>query len=140
MKILKDAQFDELSEKANNYDAIVTAMVAAGANADDIKPQSILDAMEPKDEADGDKPDVEALNQQIKTLTSERDALKTRAEKAEQRVTELEGLPADETAGGKTPKRDENADASLDELTAYAASHNKDQASVIEMVRKSGIV
>ena len=135
MKILNDATFNDLMQKATNYDAVVNGMVASGANADDITPQSILDAMEPKDDTDDDKPDVTALNQQIKTLTSERDSAVERAETAENRVTELEQIPGSESAGGKKPIHDGNAEPSVEEVNSYAKSHQNDFASCVEKVR-----
>lgn len=138
MKVLNNSDYDKLKAAADNYQAVVDKMVEAGANADEITPESILEAMTPAENDDSSA--VEELTTQINTLTTERDDLQQRAEKAEARVSELEALPAVEPAGGKTPKKSDTAESSLDEVNEFAKSHAKDQASVIEMVRKSGIV
>lgn len=141
MKVLKDNQFNEIKEKAEKFDAIVAAMTenSEDIKAEDITAELIIEAMTPSEDGK-DSSEVEELTTQINTLTTERDALQQRAETAEARVSELEALPAEETAGGKTPKKSDMAESSLDEVNTFAKSHANDQISVIEMVRKSGIV
>lgn len=141
MKVLKDNQFNEMKEKAEKFDAIVAAITenSTDIKAEDITAELVIEAMTPSEDAN-DSSKVEELTAQINTLTTERDALQKRAETAEARVSELEGIPAEETVGGKTPKKSDAPESSLDEVNTFAKSHANDLASVIEMVRKSDIV
>lgn len=136
MKILKQETYDQLVAKANNYDNVVNAMVSAGANAEDVNPESMLAAMEPHEregESAADTQVVDNLNQTITQLTIERDDLRQRAETAEQRVTELEGIPAAAPVGGKNPEPGAQGASSLEEVNTSLKS--KDFASRVEMVR-----
>ena len=136
MKILKEYEYDLMKSKADSYDAVVNAVVEAGndISAEDVTPESILDAMEPKDAADVDTTAVDELNQTIADLNSQVSALTARAETAEARVAELEALPADEPVGGKAPVSDEEGGSSLDEVNAFVKS-SKDFAASVEKAR-----
>ena len=138
MKILKQETYDQLIAKSENYDAVVNGMVSAGANAEELTPEAILAAMEPREPvaaaAGVDDEAMEGLNRTITELTSERDNLSQRAETAEQRVAELEGTPAAEPVGGKTPGMNAGNASSLDEVNA-SLSTTKDFAVAIEKVR-----
>lgn len=139
MKILKQETYDQLIAKSANYDAVVNGMVSAGANAEEVTPEAILAAMEPGESAaaaaGADDEVVEGLKQTITELTSERDELRQRAETAEQRIDELEKVPAAEPIGGKTPPAgNAGGKSSLDEVNASLNS-TKDFASAVEKVR-----
>ena len=138
MKILKQETYDQLIAKSEKYDAVVNGMVSAGANAEEVTPEAILAAMEPGEPAaaaaGADDEVVEGLKQTITELTSERDELRQRAETAEQRVAELEAIPAAVPVGGKTPGMNAGNASSLDEVNA-SLSTTKDLAVAIEKVR-----
>ena len=138
MKILKQETYDQLIAKSENYDAVVNGMVSAGANAEEVTPEAILAAMEPGEPAEAAGADdevVEGLKQTITELTTERDELRQRAETAEQRIDELEKVPAAEPIGGKTPPAgNAGGKSSLDEVNASLNS-TKDFASAVEKVR-----
>ena len=139
MKILKQETYDQLIAKSEKYDAVVNGMVSAGANAEEVTPEAILAAMEPGEPAaaaaGADDEVVEGLKQTITELTTERDELRQRAEIAEQRVAELEEVPAAEPIGGKTPPAgNAGGKSSLDEVNASLNS-TKDFASAVEKVR-----
>lgn len=136
MKILKDNEHELLVKKAANYDAVVSAIVenGAGISAEDITAQTILNAMEPKDEAVVDTTAEDELTDTVETLNAEIKTLTNRAEAAEARVAELEDVPAEEPVGGRAPASGEEGGVTLDEINT-AVKSSKDFGTSIEKVR-----
>jgi len=134
MKILSDAEHKKLKEKADNYDAVVNAVVASGEGItpEDVNPDVIAQALNTA----GDDPDsdtrVSTLETEVRNLTAERDNLKAEVE-------ELRILPGSESVTTKKPLAESSAVVS-DELLDFANKNKGNTLSIAAKMVESGFV
>ena len=134
-KILRDSEYNSLKQKADNYDAVVTGIVAAndGLTAEEVTPEVITEAIN----ASGSEDNSTELQTQL-------DAAVERAETAESRVTGLEtenanlrGSAAGESAQVTTKVEPAGENETI---AAFADSHAGDTAAIWEQAKKEGLI
>ena len=140
-KILSGATYDALKLKADNYDSVVSALVAKneGTTAEDITLETIQEVINAEENA-GDEilqaavteleGTVETLNSTVTTLTTERDALQTKVEA-------LSELPGAQSITSVKPEAESSA-VETNDLLVFATEHKGDTMAIAEKMREAG--
>lgn len=142
MKCLKDEEHAALKQKADNYDAVVQSILAKNENlkAEDVTPEVIENAL---NDADGDdagtsekinqlQSKADNLQEQLNTVTGERDALQTEVE-------ELRELPGADSVSTKKPKAEASA-VVTDDLLSFAQSNKGNTMGILAKMKEDGIL
>lgn len=142
MKFLKDDEFASLKAKADNFDSIVSAVVAGNESltAEDVTPEVIQAAIENEGEqvlANDTRiteleAEVQALNETVTTLTSERDNLNTEN-------AELRELPGAESVTTLKPTVEVTAVVS-DDLLDFSNKNAGNTRAIAAKMLESGFV
>lgn len=136
-KILGTDEYNSLKQKADNFDAVVAAVVSIsiGAKSEDIALELITELIK----ASGNDENGNAAELQLQLTAAER-----RAETAETRVTELEAenanlrnSPADEPAGVITTSDPGAGDG---DIADFADTHAGDTFAILEEMKKDGLL
>ena len=138
-KILSTAAYNVLKGKADNFDAVVNAVVASndGVAAEDVTLETIQAAISNDDVSESTErvtelvASVETLTTKVTELTTERDSLKTEN-------VALAALPGAASVI-QTPQADANADDSADSMVAFADKHKGDTLAIAAEMQKRGL-
>jgi len=138
-KILTDAAHAALKAKADNYDAVVGAVVASneGLTAEDVTLEVIQGAMSADDAASAGRvteleATVETLTASVTTLTTERDGLQSQ-------VTALSELPGAAAAAAVIPAAEVTATAT-DDVLAFAIKNKGNTLAIAAKMQEAGLV
>lgn len=135
MKLMNDAQYNELKTKASAYDATIRQIGEAnpGLKEADIAQadlQALLAESVPSNA-------LETANATIATLQAEIASLKTELNVSAATITELKGIPADVAASlyhdGDGPAVDED-------IAIFADKHEGDDIAIVNELKRRGIV
>jgi len=139
VKILTVAAHTALMAKADNYDAVVGALVASneGLTAEDVTLEVIQGAMSADDAASAARVlELEAsegvLNSTIATLTTERDSLQSQ-------VDAFAEIPGAESAAGKKPAAEATAVAT-DDVLEFAIKNKGNTLAIAAKMKEAGLV
>ena len=125
-KFLKQAEFDALTAKATNYDAIVSALVKnnEGLTLEEVTPALIVNALT------SDNEDVINLTSQLQTSNE-------RVIELETENNELRRLPA----GTPAPiSSDGEPKGEVDDLASFADKNAGDTVAIINRCKAEGII
>ena len=139
-KILSTAAYNVLKGKADNYDAVVNAVVANNNDVatEDVTLETIQEAISNDDVSESTKrvteleASVETLTTKVSELTSERDSLKTEN-------VALAALPGAASVV-QTPNADSTTDDSADDMVVFANKHKGDTMAIAHEMKKRGLI
>ena len=139
-KILKEATYDALKAKADNFDAVVNAVVANndGLTATDVTLETIQAAIV-NEVSDTNLERVTELEASVGTLTTKVTELTTERDTLKTENAALSALPGAESVI-QTPNADANADDSADELVVFANKHKGDTMAIAQEMKKRGLI
>ena len=140
-KILGDAAYNALKQKADNFDLLAQSVAAKGdgVEASDVTLENIQAVINAEETAGDDilqaavtelEGTIETLNSTVTELTTERDALQTKVEA-------LSALPGAESINAVKPAAEASA-VETDDLIAFATEHAGDTIAIANKMREAG--
>lgn len=138
---ISEEKFNALKTKAENYDKIITALVA---KSKDVKAEEITSDMIVEAIKEADNVDVTAIQQQLDTVTTERDTAQARVTELEKEVEDfkldnkaLKKVPSEPTA---ETKREGDANATAETIEAFADAHAGDTYAILGKLQEEGLL
>jgi hypothetical protein len=135
-KILTDAVYTALKQKADNYDAVVTAVVGngEGVTADNVTPDVIAEALN----ATGENVNTEELQTQLTAATQRAEAAEQRAQELEIENANLINSAGEDTAG--IDAKGGEPGAAPESIAAFADTNAGNTAAILTEMQNQGII